>query len=274
MKDILKIELKRAFKSKGMLLAVLIGCILALAQVIEDQIPAYFRNETMDFASIPIVPPSDVSGIWMAGNSTNLEVFIFFLLVPVFAMLPFGTSYFTDADSGFLKNIYARCGRKEFLHAKYLSAFISGGTAVVIPLLLNVLCCMALLPNLRPSTIYRLSLITPAHLFSSIFFKYPLLYILIFLLIDFVIGGIFACLTLAVSFLSDYKIVIAVIPFFIQLIIHVGCSLLGVWDYSIVYMGRAGCGIINPWVFLIYLAVGLLASWFIFTRKGEREDVF
>lgn len=78
MKDILKIELKRAFKSKGMLLAVLIGCILAIAQVIEDQIPAYFRNETMDFASIPIVPPSDVSGIWMAGNSTNLEVFIFF----------------------------------------------------------------------------------------------------------------------------------------------------------------------------------------------------
>ena len=66
MKDILKIELKRAFKSKGMLLAVLIGCILAIAQVIEDQIPAYFRNETMDFASIPIVPPSDVSGIWMA----------------------------------------------------------------------------------------------------------------------------------------------------------------------------------------------------------------
>lgn len=274
MKDILKIELKRAFKSKGMLLAVLIGCVLSIAQVIEDQIPAYFRNEIMDFTSRSIIPPSDVSGTWMAGNSSNLEVFIFFLLMPVFAMLPFGTSYFTDADSGFLKNIYTRCGRKEFLRAKYISAFISGGTAVVIPLLLNVLCCMTLVPNLIPSTIYRQNGINPAMLFNSVYFTYPLLYILIFLLIDFIIGGIFACLTLAVSFLSDYKIVIAVIPFFIQLIIHVGCSLLGVWDYSIVYMGQAGCGIINPWVFLIYLAVGLLTSWFIFTRKGEREDVF
>lgn len=274
MKDILKIELKRAFKSKGMLLAVLIGCALSIAQVVEDQIPAYFRNELMDFSSWSVIPPSDVSGTWMAGNSSNLEVFIFFLLMPVFAMLPFGTSYFTDGDSGFLKNIYSRCGRKEFLRAKYISAFISGGTAVVIPLILNVLCCLTLVPNLIPSTIYRQNGISPAMLFGSVYFTHPLLYIFIFLLIDFVIGGIFAGLTLAVSFLSDYKIVIAVIPFFIQLIIHVGCSLLGVWDYSIVYMGQAGCGIINPWVFLIYLTVGLLASWFVFTRRGEREDVF
>lgn len=274
MQEILKIELKRAFKSKGMLLAVLIGCALSIAQVVDDQIPAYFRNEIMDFTNWSIVPPSDVSGTWMAGNSSNPEVFIFFLLVPVFAMLPFGTSYFTDGDSGFLKNIYTRCSRKSFLRAKYISAFISGGTAVVIPLILNVLCCLTLLPNLIPSTIYRQNGVDPSMLFSSVYFTHPLLYILIFLLIDFVIGGIFACLTLAVSFLSDYKIMIAVIPFFIQLIIHVGCSLLGVWDYSIVYMGQAGCGIINPWVFLIYLAVGLLVSWFGFTRKGEREDVF
>ncbi len=274
MKDILKIELKRAFTSKGMLLAVLIGCVLSAAQVIGDQIPVYLRNEAMDFAKWPIVQPAVVSETWIAGNGGNIEGFIYFLLVPVFAMLPFGTSYFTDGDSGFLKNIYTRCGRKGFLQAKYFSAFISGGAAVAIPLFLNLLCCMTLVPDLQPSTIYTRSMITPAHLFSSIFFTHPLLYILIFLLIDFVIGGIFACLTLAVSFLSDYKIVIAVIPFFIQLIIHVGCSLLGVWDYSIVYMGRAGCGIINPWVFLIYLAAGLLASWFIFTRKGEREDVF
>ena len=36
MKDILKIELKRAFKSKGMLLAVFIGLFLSIVQVIDE----------------------------------------------------------------------------------------------------------------------------------------------------------------------------------------------------------------------------------------------
>ena len=66
MKDILKIELKRAFTSKGMLLAVLIGCVLSAAQVIGDQIPVYLRNEAMDFAKWPIVQPAVVSETWIA----------------------------------------------------------------------------------------------------------------------------------------------------------------------------------------------------------------
>lgn len=274
MKGLLKIEFRRAFKNKGMLLALLIGCALSIAQVIQDQIPAYFRNEMLDFGRSPILSPAYVSGTWMAGNGANLEVFLFFLLMPVLAMLPFGTSYFTDSESGFIKSIYIRCSRKTFLRAKYIAAFLSGGTAVVVPLLLNVLCCMALVPNLVPSTIYPQNGISAGNLFSSVYFSHPLIYILIFLLIDFLIGGIFACITLAVSFLSDYKIVIAVIPFFIQLIIYAGCDLLGVREYSIVYMGQAGCGILNPWVFLIYLALGLLGTGIIFTQKGEREDVF
>lgn len=274
MKDILKIELKRALKSRGMFLAVLAGCIISAAQVIRYQIPAHLRNEIIDFGQRQIISPACVSETWMSGNNANLEGFIFFLLVPILAALPFGTSYFTDVDSGFLKNIYIRCSRKTFLRAKYISAFISGGIAVMIPLLLNLLCCMVLVPNLLPSTIYPQNGICAGYLFSNIYFSHPLIYILIFLLFDFVIGGIFSCIAMAVSFLSDYKIVIAVIPFFVQLIIHVGCSLLGKWEYSIVYMGQAGSGINNLWVFLIYMAAGLLATWIIFIHRGEREDVF
>jgi len=93
-------------------------------------------------------------------------------------------------------------------------------------------------------------------------------------LIDFCFGGIFACVTLAASFLSDYKMVVAICPFFLQLLLHVACTLLNIWEYSSVYVMQAGYGIKQIWVLIAYLIIGFFGTFFIFMYKGERTDAF
>lgn len=274
MKQILKIEISRAFRTKGMLFSLIGGCVLSVLHIIQYQIPAHQTLLQRAFETAPIWTPSNVAGTWIAGNGYNLEGFAYFLVVPILAMLPYGVSYFSDQEQGFLKNIYMRVKRRDYLKAKYIATFLSGGFAVTVPLLINVLCCMCLVPNLLPSTILPQNGICAVHVWNEIYFSHPLLYITIFLLIDFCFGGIFACVTLAASFLSDYKMVVAICPFFLQLLLHVVCTLLNIWEYSSVYVMQAGYGIKQIWVLAAYLVIGFFGTFFIFMYKGERADAF
>ncbi len=274
MKRILKEEIGRAVKGRGMIMALVIGCIISLAHVIQYLIPANQTNLTMDFVKSPIIYPLIVSSGWLAGEPSNLESFVYFLVLPIIATLPFGTSYFSDRQSGYLKNLYMRTSRKQLLCSKYASAFLSGGIAVVLPLILNLAFALVLLPNLLPNKILPQNIICGRNVFFELYFGYPLVYILIFLCIDFIFGGIFSCIALACSFISDYKVIVAICPFFIQLIIHVVCTMLGAFDYSSVYFVQSGYGITNLWVVGIYVVAGILVSFIIFMRKGEKENVF
>lgn len=274
MKQILKTELKRAMRGKGMLLSILIGSIVGIAHIIQYIIPAYQANLTHFYENFPILSPNSSLETWIAGSPLNLEGFIFFLILPILACLPFGTSYFDDRDSGFIKNIYMRTDRKKYLMAKYISAFFSGGIAVIIPLLLNLICSLVMLPNLLPISTMGQNGITPLMLFYKLFFSYPMIYTILFLFIDFLMAGIWSCVGLAASFLSDYKIIVLIFPFFVQLIFHVICTILNQIGYSSVYWMQPGYGITEWWIPVLYLMAGVIVTLLVFMKKGENEDVF
>lgn len=282
-KEITKIrilEIRRAFHSRGMVLALIIGCILAFAHVIQYQIIPFYLDggivtlEYSEFSKIRTVTPPCVADTWLAGNSANWVSFVYFLLLPILAMLPFGVSYFSDRESGYLKSVYTRMPRKQYLMNKYLATFLSGGVAVTIPLILNLLCTMVLLPNLNPSVVLPRNGIGATCLFYELYFSHPLLYTWIFVGIDFLLGGMFACVALSASYLSDYKVIVGIVPFFLQLGIHILVTMLGKIDYSSVFFAQAGYGLKHWWVFIVYVLAGVVISRLIFCRKGEKEDVF
>lgn len=274
MKKIVKEELNRAVKNKGMVLALTIGIVIAVSHVIQCIIPAYHANEMMEFEKFPTIYPLTVSDTWLAGNQVSLESFLYFLVLPIIAVLPFGTSYFADGQSGFLRGIYVRIPRKKYLQAKYIAAFISGGLAVVLPLLVNLMFALVLLPNMSAATILPCNRMEAVNLFYTIYDSYPLVYIFLFLCLDFIMGGIFACIGLACSYLSDYKIIVAICPFFIQLTVHIIFSMLMKMEYSSVFFLQSGYGISAPWVVLLYIVIGIGLSAAVFLKKGEKEDVF
>lgn len=176
MKQIFKTEMKRAMSGKGMVLSMLIGTVLGIAHVIREIIPAYRANLTNFYNEFPILSPHSAAETWMAGSPSNLEGFIFFLILPILASLPFGTSYFEDCKEGVIKNIYMRTKREDYLKAKYAAAFLSGGIAVLVPLIFNLMCSLVLLPNLAPLSTMGDNILTPLMLFYKIFFTHPMIY--------------------------------------------------------------------------------------------------
>ena len=97
-----RIELQRAFNNCGMLLSLTIGCFLSLAHVIQYQIIPYYLNrginilEITEFSKDRTDVPTSVAGAWLAGNTANWVGFVFFLILPILAMLPFGACCFAN----------------------------------------------------------------------------------------------------------------------------------------------------------------------------------
>ena len=78
MKQILKIEISRAFRTKGMLFSLIGGCVLSVLHIIQYQIPAHQTLLQRAFETAPIWTPPNVAGTWIAGNGYNLEGFCIF----------------------------------------------------------------------------------------------------------------------------------------------------------------------------------------------------
>lgn len=73
-----------------------------------------------------------------------------------------------------------RTKREDYLKAKYAAAFLSGGIAVLVPLIFNLMCSLVLLPNLTPLSTMGDNILTPLMLFYKIFFTHPMIYTMFF----------------------------------------------------------------------------------------------
>ena len=118
------------------------------------------------------------------------------------------------------------------------------------------------------------NILTPLMLFYKIFFTHPMIYTTFFLVVQFLMSGIWACVCLSVSFLSDYKIVVLIFPFFVQLILHVICTITNNIAYSSVYWVQPGHGIVAWWIPVVSMGIGIPVTFFVFMKKGAKEDVF
>lgn len=255
-----------------MIAVIIIGCIINISQVTQYPYQCYLRNQSMDFMKLNY--PCTVIDSWICADLISMESFLFFLIFPLLAALPYGTSYFIDKQSGMVKGLYMRVSRRDYLISKYIATFLSGGIAVTIPLVVNLLCCMSLLPNLVPQSICPGNAIRPSTFLSGVFYSSPTWYLVIYLVIDFVLAGIYSCVALSCSFITDYRIVVTLCPFFLQLVINTLCGMFLDTSWSSVYFARSGYGIQHVSVLFIYGVGGLIITAFIFLIKGETEDVF
>lgn len=203
----LKIELKRAFCNKMFFIAVLLGVCIALLQVYQDAFPYA--------AGIELYPdqyPPSVYNTCM-GYSISVWNTVFYMVFPLLCALPYADSFLSDKKSGYLENIYTRSCKCRYLTAKFTAVFLSGGTAVVLPLLLNLFLTALCVPAVIPDASTGFFPIFGDAAGASIYYTYPIAYVLLYDLLLFAVSGIFACTALAFSFFIRYRYVILLTPF-------------------------------------------------------------
>lgn len=206
-------ELKKALKSPGFKFALIISAVIVMMDYIINVLPLLISNHELLMASDNIyeVLPLNSYELWLGGRETSIAV-AFFILVPLIASIPYGDSYFKDMNNGLGNYILVRCDGKKYVNAKYIATFLSGALAVGIPLILSFVICSMTMSTYTPFPDDGMNLMMPKSSMSYIYYKHPLLYIIISIIIVMVYAGCMATVAMCVAIYTNRIYIVEIFP--------------------------------------------------------------
>lgn len=273
MKTIIKIELDRALKNHKFLIALFIGCIISVMQVIFVVIPlSNSLDEYLQYGK-GLYYPGWLFSSWLSADLYNQYSYLFYLILPVLSSFAYATSGFEDYKSGFIKNICIRINKKKYYFSKFIAVFISGGLTIAIPLLLNLLLSSLFLPSMVPEATASLSSIRSLTMWHTIYYSHPYIHSLLFIILNFIFAGAIATFSLVVGKDIEHKIVVLLSPFLIFIFINVLSDVINYPYLSPINFLRSGYGMTNGIVVIIEISLILLFNWSIYVLVGEKDDV-
>lgn len=215
---IVKLEISKAIKNKFFLTTLIIALIFTLLSAWYMIDLYYYTQNAMRIHGItgnPMTPAFSLFNHWVSGESTSFGFTLFFTLLPLLAVLPYGWSYFIEYKSGYLKQVVVRSSKLQYFLAKYIATFMAGGLVVCIPLVINLLVVACFIPAITPSPMYALYYsIAHVSMWSQFFYSQPLFFVILYLMLTFIFGGLFATMSLSISFFCKNRIAIILVPFF------------------------------------------------------------
>ncbi len=236
---IIKEELYRAFVSRWMVFAIIIGCIISIMQIVMSQslikgIENVYSNGGDNIYAAKVAYTFTIWDGWIGTNICSLQRLLFFIMPLVSAMIYAG-SYVSDMK-GYINNICTRVGKQDYILAKNIAVFISGGFVAVIPLILNMLLWMMFLPISMPNPVDGALSINGLVVFSALFYKTPYIYFTIYIIYVFLFYGLLSCMGIVISMWDSNSFVVRVFPFIVFYASHTITSYLGIKECSPIQM--------------------------------------
>lgn len=238
-----RIELKRAFAHYNTKLAIFIGLMICLAHctlVFPKAYQLMLAELQSDYPLKNIITAYD---IWICGNQGHITSYIYFIIIPILATLPYGTSYFSDMKKGYINQLVTRTSKSKYLITKYLVCFILGGGVTVFPLILNLVIAGMIFPMTTPMVASSYTAIRSVQFFGNLFYTQPLLYVFIGLFIVFVYSGLLATFGLFSSRYSNYEWIVLMTPFVLYLFLNSLFSLFDLYSWQPLMFLNLGYGI-------------------------------
>lgn len=284
--NLLATEVKKSILNRSFCITLIIATVISLVNAYQMIEHYYWIQEKISSTSgewevllNPNLPMVTLYNHWIGGEFTTLSSSLFYMLLPLLSPLPYGLSYFVERKNGYVRNVFSRGKKVDYFKAKYLAVFISGGLVVIIPLLINILTVSMFVPAYKPDIFYDIYYAVPMlQMWSYIFYTFPFMYVVLFLILDFVFSGLIATISLALTFWIKNRFVILLLPFFIFLAVNYSERLMpNSWGYELspIYFLRANSAhaFTNFWIVMLEGGLLLLTTFFITIRKGKMRDV-
>lgn len=228
MSTLIRMELKKAFSSVSFLGVLLISILVCLFGVVDnvfhyqealknaERVLTIWQSE--GYIGDPQIYTLSSYTSWIGGESSSPAFAIFFYVFPLITTISYSWSAANEISTGYLKNISTRVRLCKYISAKYIATFVTGGIAVAFPLLMNFIFTAAFIPSIRiePSQYY----INNENIWSEVFYQFPLLYVLLYIILDFLGSGAIATAGMAVGIKTRSEISSIILPFIILLLIH------------------------------------------------------
>lgn len=265
MKNIVKTELWKATHNKMFLVSLMIGIAIVLLDMVESIDTVQRLTEANLWAKEAGYGTGGQDGSslfiwWLPINGVNMGANIFYFVWPILAVIPYGWSYCQERKTGAYNQIVTRSNARTYFAAKYIAVFVSGGLAIMIPvlfsLLANALFCPALIPDLGLTSVFN------GYFMSATYYTHPWVYSLCWCAMEFLLGGATAVLCFVVGAMLRYQFMTILTPFALVIIYEIlSVKLLEGPKYitSPLYMIMAAPGNANP-AWLLLLAYGIMAG--------------
>lgn len=254
-------EVRKAFLNKMALFAIIIEIILVVVQVttqigyLDDY---YDMIESYPKYGNPQITIMSLFCRWIGADVGGFEGSLFFFLLPIFAVLPYGWSQAGELQTGYVKNILCRVPGRSYFRAKYAAVFVSACFIVIIPLLLNYLVLGLFLPALPIDNIYPYGLIGQKSMWSWMYSDYPHIYSILYIFMDGIFAGLISLLGFAFSFFVQKRIPAMLFPFFVVILIdYANDKIFQSWEMSPVKFLRA-LPVANNHIWWIALLSGMI----------------
>lgn len=248
MKKSLKFQFDLLLASHNFNLIMIICIVFAF-------IPTIFYGIKFHNADINTIPAA--YSFFLGSRYIGIFNKIYYMLMPLFVVIPFADSYFTDRENHTIFVLLSKSTLKQYYFSKLTCVFISGEVIVFIPLFVSFLLNMVVFPT--NSTVEflngfgqiqnQLYTVYPAD-FLPIFFYHlfctnQYLYELMYLLIASLFGGLLATIVFQISFFfKGNKILLNCLLFIVcnllSIVLSVSKINLGLQYY--IYAGYTGCG--------------------------------
>lgn len=219
MNYLLKTELRKALRNRMLCLALIIGTVITLIPVWENAALVQRVTEiVLDSIEKNYSLAKNFDGCslfvnWMSIKPNTQGGVMFFYCWPILAALPYGWSYQQERKSGAYYQIVARSNKCKYFLAKIISVFVSGGLAVGVPVLANLLANALICPYTVPQVIDYITPIFNGSFLSALYYTHPWLHGLAWSFIAFLWGGTAACLCLGVGVWLRHEVMVMLVPF-------------------------------------------------------------
>ena len=204
---------------------VILAVLTAINQIIDR------ASELLEVFSILDIKymPYDVDSCfrnWLSLDAYSLARF-FMLAAPFLCVVAYAWSLAQEEKSGYLCTALTRIDRKNYYIAKYIAVFISGGSLIAIPLIINFAILVCFLPMYMPQIVTAHYAIDIESVFGHVFYNQPLLYVIGKTIFDFLLCGLWAVCILALSTVMKNRVTLLIIPYaFLLLLKHLGTKIM------------------------------------------------
>ena len=226
-----KIELWKSFHNNLFYSSIIIGIIFSItnsihnARVVNEYTKIIINSIEQNYSLSTSYEGFSLFTSWLAVNSASIGSNLYNMLWPILASMPFGSSYSADRSSGYFNQIICRVNSKHYYIAKYIAVYISGGIAIFIPclfdLLINALICPVCTPDVTTSIlpIFNMSFI------SELYYTQPWIHALTWCILKFIWGGIAASTCWLVGSKCRFQTIVILVPFATFMLLDISSSL-------------------------------------------------
>lgn len=263
-----KIEMRRVWRGKKFLIAIGIGFVIAVGQYLQNVLPM------VKYLAIDLekgVYPHSVFNKWIGGEYYTLWPMLFYFILPVLASFAHGDSFYQDIQSGYIKNICTRVEKKTYLKAKFVAVYLSGMFVVMFPLILNLLLSAMTLPALAPQPSTGFFFLSDRNMGASLYLTHPWIYSILYILLDGIFGGFFACISLAGTRFVSGRFVVTILPFTVQMILYVA-AMIEPSITPVSFLSPAQPAAANPWMIFAEIIIFAVGIYMFYYWKGKEDE--